>query len=74
MQSTKLKEFDLDALPEEARKELMDFYEFLIWKYNQQWFSGEIGEIESMEKQLMADQIHIDTRRWKFTREEIYER
>jgi len=33
MQSTKLKEFDLNALPEEARKELMDFYEFLLKKY-----------------------------------------
>ena len=27
------KEIDLEKLPEEARKELLDFYEFLLEKY-----------------------------------------
>ncbi|WP_456371154.1 DUF2281 domain-containing protein [Thermodesulfatator atlanticus] len=29
----KLKRIDLELLPEEARKELLDFYEFLVEKY-----------------------------------------
>ena len=29
-----LKEIDLERLPEEARKELLDFYEFLLEKYS----------------------------------------
>ncbi len=28
-----IKEIDLEKLPEEARKELLDFYEFLLEKY-----------------------------------------
>ncbi|WP_081825260.1 DUF2281 domain-containing protein [Persephonella sp. IF05-L8] len=28
-----MKEINLDKLPEEAKKELMDFYEFLLQKY-----------------------------------------
>ncbi|WP_097000044.1 DUF2281 domain-containing protein [Persephonella hydrogeniphila] len=28
-----MKTIDLDKLPEEARKELLDFYEFLLQKY-----------------------------------------
>lgn len=30
--------------------------------------------MKSVEKEILADQIQIDTKRWKFEREEIYER
>jgi len=33
MQRVNQKQLDLEVLPEEARKELIDFYEYLISKY-----------------------------------------
>ena len=63
MQSTKHKEIDLDALPEEARKELMDFYEFLSKKYKikhlklPQGFYNPI-KVESYNKIAKREEIY----------------
>jgi len=70
MQTTKQK-IDLEALPEEARKELMDFYESLIKKYKRK---TNHKTVEDVEKEILADQIQIDTKKWKFEREQIHER
>jgi len=69
MQSTNQKQLDLECLPEEARRQLLDFYEYLLNKYTQQ-----MKTTNDIEKEILADQIQIDTRKWKFKREEIYER
>jgi hypothetical protein len=69
MQTTKQK-IDLEVLPEEARKELLDFYELLIKKYKQRI---SYKTMKDVEKEILADQIQIDTKRWKFKREEILE-
>ena len=42
-------------------------------------FRGQEVEIiirlkESIEKEILADQIKVDTTKWKFNREEIYAR
>jgi hypothetical protein len=70
MQTTKQKN-DVDILPEEAKKELIDFYELLIKKYKQKI---SYKTVKDVEKEILADQIQIDTKKWKFRREEIYER
>ncbi|MCK4278701.1 MAG: hypothetical protein KAW82_05915 [Desulfurellaceae bacterium] len=70
MQTTKQK-VDVDILPEEAKKELIDFYELLIKKYKQKI---SYKTVKDVEKEILADQIQIDTKKWKFKREEIYER
>jgi len=62
---------DLEVLPEEARKEMIDFYELLIKKYKQRI---SYKTMKDVEKEILADQIQIDTKKWKFKREEIYER
>lgn len=70
MQTTKQK-IDLEILPEDAKKELIDFYELLIKKYKQKI---SYKTVKDVEKEILADQIQIDTKKWKFKREEIYER
>ena len=70
MQTIKQK-IDLEVLPEEARKEMIDFYELLIKKYKQRI---SYKTMKDVEKEILADQIQIDTKKWKFKREEIYER
>jgi len=68
MQGFNREELDLEILPNEAKKELMDFYEFLLKKYSLK------REDEDIEKEILADQIQIDTRGWKLNKEEIHER
>jgi len=64
-----MRELNIEILPEEVKRELFEFYEFLLKKY-------KIKEkrIKDLEKEILADQIQIDTKGWKFNREEIYER
>ena len=66
-----IREIDLTLLPENAKKELIDFYEFLLKKYG----SKEKKDTEdvNIEKFFLINEIQIDTRKWKFSREEIYE-
>ncbi len=41
----KMQTINLDELPEEARKELLDFYEFLLQKYKKRKAKKKIEEI-----------------------------
>ena len=41
----KMQTINLDKLPEEARKELLDFYEFLLRKYKKRKAKKKIEEI-----------------------------
>ena len=60
---------DLSILPEEAKKEILDFYEFLIQKYVRKVDFSENTEI--LIEQLIPQPIRtFDT----LKREEIYER
>ena len=59
-----MKTIDLEKLPEEARKELLDFYEFLLQKYKK--------EKNKNEKKLSA--IKVKTKNFKFSREEAEKR
>jgi len=59
-----MKTIDLEKLPEEARKELLDFYEFLLQKYKK--------KKNENEKKLSA--IKIKTKNFKFSREEAEKR
>ncbi len=62
---------DLTLLPEDARKELIDFYEFLLEKYGAR---NKKDSLKDIKKILLIDKIQIDTRSWKFSREELYEK
>ena len=64
-----MERIDLSLLPEEARRELIDFYEFLLEKYGTK---KRKGNIEDIEETLLINKIQIDTRNWKFNREEVY--
>ena len=61
---------DLTLLPEDARRELIDFYEFLLEKYG---VRNKRNKLEEIKKILLIDKIQVDTRSWKFSREELYE-
>ena len=60
-----MEKIDIEILPEEAKRELVNFYNLLLKKYN-------IRRINEIEKEILADQIQIDTRGWRFDRDEIY--
>ena len=70
MQSTKHKEIDLDALPEEARKELMDFYEFLFYKYPHK----NLKQKKEALKSILQNPVGILPENYRFSREEAHER
>lgn len=65
---------DLSVLPDMARTELIDFYEFLACKYVP--VSTEVKRKEPKERRFarfLAEPICVD--RWRtYTREELHER
>ena len=64
---------NLDLLPDEAKREVVQFYNRLLNKYKLKEFSKN-DEIQKLKKMLLTDKIKIDTTQWKFNREELYER
>jgi len=68
MQTTK-REIDLEVLPEEARKELIDFYEYLISKYKRRAKRAKKGL-----KEILSGPVGILPDNYKFNREEAHER
>ncbi|MFZ4617883.1 MAG: hypothetical protein ACOYM2_17015 [Rectinemataceae bacterium] len=60
----------LDGLAPEARRELVDFYEFLKAKYGN---SGSAGK-DSGPDPFLYEKVKIDTTKLRFTRDEIHER
>ena len=61
---------DLNALSEDAKEELASFYEYLVFKYR------KINKHkENKHKNLKKfSAIQLDTKGFKFNREEAYER
>ena len=74
MQTTKQK-IDLEVLPEEARKEMMDFYEYLLNKY-----AKAKKEKTTMEKRKLQffesvkEHSFVLPENYRFNREELHER
>ncbi len=57
-------------LPSEARRELVDFYEFLKAKY-----SGTASDMTTAASDpYLYDKVKIDTTKLHFSRDEIHER
>ena len=66
-------QLDLDILPEEARKEIEDFYEFLLKKYGVKGKkSKKEGEKEDIDQ--FFDKYNLDLNTFKFNRNKIHER
>ena len=67
MQAVNRKQLDLEILPEEARKELLDFYKSILKKYK-----VKIKFVDDVDK--FFDKYSLDLSLFKFNREEIHER
>jgi len=61
-------QLDLDILPDEAKKEIKDFYEFLVKKYKIQT-KKELDEVDRF-----FNKYNLDLSSFKFDREKIHER
>ena len=69
MQIKNYKELDFEILPKEARKELLDFYEFLVDKYKKH-LAKDTNKIDKELEELsweMGQKLYS-------SREELYER
>lgn len=58
---------DLSELPETARQELIDFYQFLKQKY-------KILSTEHIDIDSFCDKFQLDLKDFTFNREELHER
>ncbi|MBX6423468.1 hypothetical protein [Thermosulfurimonas sp. F29] len=62
------KDFDLGILPEEAKKELIDFYQFLIFKYGKR-----VNKVEELKKLFTKPKGKLP-QDYRFDREEVHAR
>ncbi len=63
-------QLDLDILPDEAKREIKDFYEFLLKKYkNKIQTKKELYDLDSF-----LNKYNLDLSSFKFDREKIHER
>ena len=84
-----MQSLDIDILPEEARKLLLEFYEFLLKKYNiethnniekvlakEMKFNTKSWRIDKQKalKRILSEPIGILPEGYKFNREEVHER
>ena len=60
----------LDGLAPEARRELVDFYEFLKAKYG----NSASGEAKPESDPYLLKKVQVDTTNLHFTRDEMHER
>jgi len=71
----RLKEIDMDVLPEEVKNELLDFYEYLITKYGKK--QSEIKGI-ARDRRVFFESVKKHSVKlpedYKFNREELHER
>ena len=65
----KVKEINMDILPEEVKKELLDFYEYLVNKYGRKKLKDRKAFFESVK----AHSFKLPEA-YKFNREELHER
>lgn len=66
------KEIRLENLPEAARRELYDFYEFLASKYGKR-MTGAVSKKKRFFESVARHSFKLPAT-YKFNREEIYER
>lgn len=69
MQLKNYKELDFEMLPKEARKELLDFYEFLVDKYKKHL----VKDTNKIDKELEELSWEMGQKLYS-SREELYER
>lgn len=69
MQIKNYKELDFEILPKEARKELLDFYEFLVDKYKKHL----VKDTNKIDKELEELSWEMGQKLYS-SREELYER
>ncbi|MEW6107764.1 MAG: DUF2281 domain-containing protein [Nitrospirota bacterium] len=71
----RLKEIDIDILPDEVKKELIDFYEFLLKKYGKKNFKlkSPVKDKRVFFESVKKHAINLP-KDYKFNREELHER
>ncbi len=69
------KEINLNVLPEEIKKELLDFYEYLVTKYGKQRLERKSP---TKDKNAFFESVKMHSLKlpggYKFNREELHER
>jgi hypothetical protein len=72
---TKLKEIDMDILPDEVKKELLDFYEYLLTKYGkkQLLLKDHVKNKKAFFEAVKKHSFKLP-KDYKFDREELHER
>ncbi len=65
-----MENINIELLPEEAKKELLDFYKNLLKKYKLKDFKKEKRD----EVDIFFDRYNLDFSNFKFDREKLYER
>ena len=68
MQEFNQEQLDLEILPNEAKKELMEFYQFLLFRYGKR-----INKVKELKKLFMKPKGKLPYN-YKFNREEAHER
>jgi len=71
MQKIKQKQIDLEILPQEARKTLLDFYEYLVSRYRK---NADKLDKENRLKKILSNPVGVLPADYKFGREEAHER
>ena len=66
-----IKEINLKILPEEARKTLLDFYEYLVSRYRK---NADKLDKENRLKKILSNPVDVLPADYKFDREEAHER
>ena len=71
----KPKEIDIDILPVEVKRELLDFYEYLVNKYYKDNIrNGNLSERKKSFFKLIEKYSFKLPKGYKFNREELHER
>jgi len=66
---------DIQILPENAQKELVDFYHFLVERYVKKRGKGLSGtKLTDEQVNSFFDQFNLDLTNYKFDRDSLYER
>ena len=66
-----IKEINLKILPQEARKTLLDFYEYLVSRYRK---NADKLDKENRLKKILSNPVGVLPADYKFDREEAHER
>lgn len=71
----RLKEIEIDILPDEVKKELLDFYEYLVTKYvkKQMELKSSISNKKAFFESVKKHAVKLPED-YKFNREELHER